>query len=429
MALRSRPRSATLTSGPGRGPASDGRTRRRRAAGHRRATEHRRAAGHSRADQHSRFGGHSGAGDHRGDRRRPPAPAEELRRRAELLFGERAVQWRESGNAPPETEELVSAAAAPPSPSSVLTVRATAAVRGTAPGLRPAAGPVSIPARVPAGSAGRASAPGGFRGPEPAGAPRLAEPEGPQERREPEEGREGPTAPDWRVRAGLVLRERMPVWLQARYAVERRGVVALVVVLVAAAVFAVQHFWAARPQSVSAPQVVRTQAHFPRKSEGAASGAAVGTTATPAAEIVVDVSGKVREPGIRRLPAGARVADALRAAGGIRPGVSTEGLNRARFLVDGEQVVVGTPAGAAAPPGPATGPLPGSTGTGPAAPVSLSTATVEQLDTLPGVGPVLAQHIVDYRARHGGFRSVDELREVNGIGDRRFTDLRDLVRP
>jgi competence protein ComEA len=66
---------------------------------------------------------------------------------------------------------------------------------------------------------------------------------------------------------------------------------------------------------------------------------------------------------------------------------------------------------------------------GPVAPVSLSTATLEQLDTLPGVGPVLAQHIIDYRTRHGGFRSVDELREVNGIGDRRFADLRPRVRP
>ncbi|WP_244204636.1 ComEA family DNA-binding protein, partial [Streptomyces africanus] len=65
----------------------------------------------------------------------------------------------------------------------------------------------------------------------------------------------------------------------------------------------------------------------------------------------------------------------------------------------------------------------------PGAPVSLNTATADQLDTLPGVGPVLAQHIIDYRTQHGGFRSVDELREVNGIGDRRFADLRNLVRP
>ncbi|MBC7269062.1 MAG: ComEA family DNA-binding protein, partial [Streptomyces sp.] len=133
---------------------------------------------------------------------------------------------------------------------------------------------------------------------------------------------------------------------------------------------------------------------------------------------------------VHRLPAGSRVADALDAAGGVRPGTDTDGLNRARFLVDGEQVVVGGPAPAAAPV-PAAGAGGGGAlaGVAPVAPVSLNTATAEQLDTLPGVGPVLAQHILDYRTQHGGFRSVDELREVKGIGERRFADLRDLVRP
>ncbi|KOG63347.1 hypothetical protein ADK77_24225 [Streptomyces antibioticus] len=407
MALRSRSRTATATSGPGRGPASDGRLRRRRSSDHRRSTGHRHAGRH------------------------PSAPAEELRRRAELLFGERAVQWRESGNAPP----IPDGSGGTP----------TATVTGLAPGLSSR----SWPRRT---TTAATSASGGIRegvattgaAVEPGGAVRLSEPE-PEPEPEPEQEQEQELesgsesalasaseesgAPGWRERAGMALRERMPVWLQTRYGVERRGVVALAVVLVAAAVFAVQHFWAGRPQEVSAPQVVRDQAPFGKKGEGATAAPAVGTSATPGAEIVVDISGKVRKPGIRRLPAGARVADALRAAGGVRPGVSTEGLNRARFLVDGEQVVVGTPAGAAAQPAPAAGPLTGSTGTGPPAPVSLNTATAEQLDTLPGVGPVLAQHIIDYRTQHGGFRSVDELREVNGIGDRRFTDLRDLVRP
>ncbi|MEU4350450.1 helix-hairpin-helix domain-containing protein [Streptomyces sp. NPDC023838] len=151
--------------------------------------------------------------------------------------------------------------------------------------------------------------------------------------------------------------------------------------------------------------------------------------ASPSGGIVVDVSGKVRRPGIHRLPPGSRVADALAAAGGARDGVDLTGLNRARVLMDGEQVVVGVPG--AVPGGAAPMAGGGSAGAGAAAgtPVSLSSATVDQLDALPGVGPVLAQHIVDYRAQHGGFRSVDELREVNGIGDRRFEDLRPLVRP
>ncbi len=234
-------------------------------------------------------------------------------------------------------------------------------------------------------------------------------------------------------RAGLALRERMPVWVQARCGLERRSVLALAVLVVAVAVFAVQHFWAGRAESVQAPEVVRAAAPYGAQERGGsaepvAPAGATGTAGTPAAEIVVDVSGKVRKPGIHRLPAGSRVVDALSAAGGVKPGTNTDGLNRARFLVDGEQVVVGGPVvGGAAGAGAA--PVGGVVGGAPAAPVSLNTATVEQLDTLPGVGPVLAQHIVDYRTQHGGFRSVDELREVNGIGERRFADLRELVRP
>jgi competence protein ComEA len=132
---------------------------------------------------------------------------------------------------------------------------------------------------------------------------------------------------------------------------------------------------------------------------------------------------------VLRLPAGSRVSDALRAAGGVRAGTDLTALNRARVLLDGEQVVVGGPAPPAlggAVPGSAGG---GSTAPQPTSPVSLGSATVDQLDTLPGVGPVLAQHIVDYRTQNGGFRSVDQLREVNGIGDRRFADLQPLVRP
>ncbi|WP_374991067.1 helix-hairpin-helix domain-containing protein [Streptomyces sp. LHD-70] len=259
------------------------------------------------------------------------------------------------------------------------------------------------------------------------------------------------------------MRERLPLWLQLRCGVERRSLIALAVVLVVAVGFAVHHFWSGEPRSVRAPEAVG-EATVPAPSPGASvtepgavgavgaggqeTAGAAGATGGPGASggrIVVDVSGKVRSPGIHRLPAGARVADALKAAGGVRRGVDVAGLNRARLLMDGEQVVVGVPAapGAAGGGGSAStgatssgssGSGSGAAGAGPGAgagtaPVSLNTATVEQLDTLPGVGPVLAQHIVDYRTQHGGFRSIDELREVNGIGERRFADLKNAVRP
>ncbi|MCA2203380.1 ComEA family DNA-binding protein [Streptomyces sp. SMS_SU21] len=281
--------------------------------------------------------------------------------------------------------------------------------------------PATYPVRLPAGHPGRDAA--GSPHPE-----RQEHQETPGDVLEPEPP---PGPPPGRF--GPALRERLPLWVQARCGLERRSVVALSALLALALVLAVQHFWTGRTQPVRAPEVVRAAPAGQGggvdggKGLSAAPGSFGQAGGTAAPEIVVDVGGKVRDPGVHRLPAGSRVEDALKAAGGVRPGTKTGGLNRARFLVDGEQLVIGGPAPAgAAPPA-----APAGTGTaaGPTTPVSLSTATVDQLDTLPGVGPVLAQHIVDYRTRNGGFRSVDELREVNGIGDRRFADLRDLVRP
>lgn len=136
------------------------------------------------------------------------------------------------------------------------------------------------------------------------------------------------------------------------------------------------------------------------------------------------MAGKVRRPGLVTLPTGARVADALRAAGGARPGVDTTALNLARPLVDGEQIVVGIPTLAGNPPETPAGSSPTA---GVPVLVDLNTATMEQLDTLPGVGPVTAQAILDWRAEHGAFTTVDELLEVDGIGDATLADLRDLV--
>ncbi|MFJ3963815.1 helix-hairpin-helix domain-containing protein [Streptomyces sp. NPDC090036] len=228
----------------------------------------------------------------------------------------------------------------------------------------------------------------------------------------------------------LAVRERLPLWLQDRCGVRPRAVAAIGVVLVVAVGFAGQQYWSGRPRAVTVPAVVAPGAAAAATAPAGAPAPGGGTGG--AARVVVDVSGKVRDPGVRRLPAGSRVEDALAAAGGVRPGTDTTGLNRARVLVDGEQVVVGATA-QPLPGGPGGGPGIGTgigAGTGTATgPLSLGSATVAQLDGLPGVGPVLAQHIVDFRTARGGFRSVEELRQVNGIGERRFADLRPLVRP
>ncbi|WP_367918386.1 ComEA family DNA-binding protein, partial [Nocardioides ginsengisoli] len=146
--------------------------------------------------------------------------------------------------------------------------------------------------------------------------------------------------------------------------------------------------------------------------------AAAGPAApSAAASVTVDVTGKVRHPGIVVLAAGARVTDALAAAGGARRGVSLRSLNLARVLVDGEQIVVG------GPPGPVSAAAPPAASGAPAALVNLNTADQAQLETLPQVGPVTAQAILAWRTEHGGFSSVDELLEVDGIGPKTLDRL------
>src|SRR4051812_33442411 len=141
--------------------------------------------------------------------------------------------------------------------------------------------------------------------------------------------------------------------------------------------------------------------------------------------VVVHVAGAVRDAGVYRLRAGARVDDALARAGGATPRADLSQVNLAAKVEDGRQVLVPRRvAAAAAPAATGTATAPGQ----PAVPVNLNTATLEQLDTLPGVGPATAQKILDYRQEHGGFGSVDELGEVPGIGDVRLAALRDQVR-
>jgi competence protein ComEA len=152
-------------------------------------------------------------------------------------------------------------------------------------------------------------------------------------------------------------------------------------------------------------------------------------TATAPTGVVVDVVGAVRRPGLYRLEQGARIADAVSRAGGATRKADLALINLAAPLADGEQVVV--PArGSATPVAPSgAGGSSAAPGAPAGGPVHLSTATLEQLDSLPGIGPVTAQKILDYRQKHGAFTSVDELDAVPGIGPARLDQLKDLVAP
>lgn len=151
-----------------------------------------------------------------------------------------------------------------------------------------------------------------------------------------------------------------------------------------------------------------------------ASKSAAGSTARL---LLVHVVGAVRRPGLYRLREGGRVDDAIRKAGGPKPRAALELVNLASPVADGQQVIV--PARGSAAAAAAQGAVPGAPGTGQK--VHLNSATLEQLDTLPGVGPVTAQKILDYRTEHGAFQSIRELDAVSGIGPARLEELTPLV--
>ncbi|MGC4863848.1 helix-hairpin-helix domain-containing protein [Micromonospora sp. DT53] len=225
-----------------------------------------------------------------------------------------------------------------------------------------------------------------------------------------------PTAPVAELAsAGLAARPESRLPGPGPFDPGRRGVRALAVVAVVVVVGAAGWAWQARPQSEPVAPLV---------SDAASAAPAGDPSASGSGELVVAVAGKVRKPGLVRLPAGSRLADAVQAAGGALPGVDVALLNPARKVTDGELIVVGvTPPPV---PGGAAGPAAG--GAAPAAgPLNLNTATLAQLDALPGVGPVLAQRILTHRDQHGGFKSVGDLRQVDGIGDARYEQLKDLV--
>jgi competence protein ComEA len=198
----------------------------------------------------------------------------------------------------------------------------------------------------------------------------------------------------------------------ALWRLDARGAVVLVVVAVLAFGSAFVAF-ARAPRS--APLEAPTS--LPTLTGSASTVPSDRVVPSTAATIIVDVAGLVARPGVVTLPTGSRVIDALRAAGGARAGVDLSSLNLARVLVDGEQVAVGVPPAPGPPdPGGAPGPL------------DLNTASAEDLDGLPGIGPVLADRIVAWRDEHGRFSSVDELLVVPGIGPSILTNIGSLVR-
>ncbi len=150
-------------------------------------------------------------------------------------------------------------------------------------------------------------------------------------------------------------------------------------------------------------------------------------------EVCVHVSGAVVAPGVYRLTSGARVGDAVEAAGGFAGDAATDALNLARLLTDGEQVDVPTleEAEQSAAQGTSTGSDTGSgsstSGSASSGKVNINTADATELDTLPGIGPALAQRIIDYRESNGPFSAIEDLKQVSGIGDKKFEQLSDLV--
>jgi competence protein ComEA len=185
---------------------------------------------------------------------------------------------------------------------------------------------------------------------------------------------------------------------------DRRRALAAAVVVVVALALAGRMFL--RPSHASVPPPLRPRpAAAPSKP----------------ARLYVDVVGAVRRPGLYRVRSGARVVDGMARAGGATRKADLQLVNLAALVADGEQVVV--------PQRGSGGATAATGGSVPSGPVHLNSATLEQLDALPGVGPVTAQKIIDYRTQHGGFGSVDELDAVPGIGPARLADLRPLVAP
>ncbi len=270
--------------------------------------------------------------------------------------------------------------------------------------------------------------------------------------RDPDGRRPGRTAP---VEPDVGAWADPPWWARIRWAPEKVAGIALVVVVVALGGFSVHRLLAAVPESAAVPELPMAQPGETVPADGPApatptdpEGRAAGGTAVEPARaeepLVVSVVGLVERSGLVTLDPGARVADALDGAGGVLEGGDRDGLNLARRVADGEQILVGLAPGPDGPVGPRSGVIgadsgsvaEGGAGAAPAAPgdapaddglVDLNTADASGLESLPGVGPVTAAAILSWRDANGSFSSIDQLTEVNGIGPATLQRLRPLV--
>jgi len=221
---------------------------------------------------------------------------------------------------------------------------------------------------------------------------------------------------------------------QSRF--NRLHIAVVCVLLVLGLVLAVVALLRARPVALATPQTSVSVSPY-QPSATVVPGEA-SASSTPATQIVVHVLGAVRRPGLVQLPDRSRVSDAIDAAGGLRSSAEPGDLNLAQIVVDGQQILIGARGdpggevrdggeGARTPDSRSTGPA-GGNSPGPSSQLDLNAATAAQLDTLPGVGPVTADRILNWRAEHGRFRRVEELQEVEGIGPKTYAQLAPLVR-